>query len=255
MVVYLRLITLALSLALATSGHAQESPLPPPSRAGIGVDARGGAVIDPTENVKALNEAASKRQDDLRSESEKLFRSKVEASEAINSLRYLHAQEQAALRAEYDEKLRTAEKNRIDAIRAVDVNAVAVASTRATDQASVLATQVSKSAEDLRALVATTAATALQNQQQQFATLSARLTTLEQAGYQQAGKQTYQDPQILALVTEVRNLSSSRTDLAGVNSGRSDVIGWIVGGGMFFVAIGSLLLQFGRRAIGTGSRR
>jgi len=36
------------------------------NRAGIGVDARGGAVIDPTENVKALNAAEAKRQDDLR---------------------------------------------------------------------------------------------------------------------------------------------------------------------------------------------
>jgi hypothetical protein len=35
-------------------------------RPGIGVDARGGQVIDPTENVKALNAAEAKRQDDLR---------------------------------------------------------------------------------------------------------------------------------------------------------------------------------------------
>ncbi|HXE51261.1 MAG TPA: hypothetical protein VN663_22980 [Ramlibacter sp.] len=39
---------------------------PVPGRPGIGVDARGGQVIDPTENVKALSEAANKRQDDLR---------------------------------------------------------------------------------------------------------------------------------------------------------------------------------------------
>jgi lipid II:glycine glycyltransferase (peptidoglycan interpeptide bridge formation enzyme) len=36
-------------------------------------------TIDPSENVKALNEAANQRQDDLRAASEKLFDTKIEA--------------------------------------------------------------------------------------------------------------------------------------------------------------------------------
>lgn len=35
--------------------------------------------IDPTENVRALTEAANKRQDDLRQEAEKLFNAKIDA--------------------------------------------------------------------------------------------------------------------------------------------------------------------------------
>lgn len=49
-------------LAFCSPAAAQEA-MPRP---GIGVDARGGAVVDPTENVKALNAAEAKRQDDLR---------------------------------------------------------------------------------------------------------------------------------------------------------------------------------------------
>lgn len=36
-------------------------------------------AIDPTENVRALTEAANKRQDDLRQEAEKLFNSKIDS--------------------------------------------------------------------------------------------------------------------------------------------------------------------------------
>jgi hypothetical protein len=87
---------------------------------------------DPTRNVLDLVEAAIKRQDDLRaSESESLRR-------------------EAALRAEYDEKLRMAETARIDAIRAVDVGAVNRAAEVSSQVASTLAAAVAASAEALR---------------------------------------------------------------------------------------------------------
>lgn len=240
-------ITIVVLLALTWSASAQQTE----GRPGVGVDARGGQVIDPTENVKALNEAANKRQDDLRAAQEKLIQTQLQAAEKISELRYLHAQElatlqakkledEAKLRADHATQLSVAEAKRIDAIRAVDVNAVAVANQRTSEQATALQTQttqsaevlrnqVARSAEDLRALVATTAATALQNQQQQFAGLSTRITTLEQAQSEGKGKQTIQDPAFTALLAEVRNLSQSRAATSGIGEGRSDVIGWIVG--------------------------
>lgn len=48
-----------LLLTLPASAQETPVPLPSPSRPG-------GAAIDPSENVKALSEAANKRQDDLR---------------------------------------------------------------------------------------------------------------------------------------------------------------------------------------------
>ena|ERR1035437_4146348 len=95
--------------------------------------------------------------------------------------------EQMNVRADYNIQLGVAEAKRIDAIRAVDVNAVSVASERANAQAAVLATQVATSAEALRALVAATAAT----QATQLGTLTTqltdRLTALEKSQYESKG--------------------------------------------------------------------
>lgn len=101
---------------------------------------------DPTENVKKLVDAAMQRQDDLRAMESK------------------HVRELMALRSSYDEKLRNAESNRIDAIRAVDVGAVNRAAEVATTQAQALATQLIATAEASRVQVqaaATAAVTSL----------------------------------------------------------------------------------------------
>lgn len=164
---------------------------------GQGVDVFGG--LDPTENVKALTEAANKRQDDLRVGNNELIQAQlsglqdiitqhVKCIKELNAAEARRLDEQAALRSDYTERLSSAEAKRIDAIRAVDVNAVAVASQRASDQATVLATQVAQSAEALRGLVASTAATNQQAQQTANAQLSQRITTLEQAQYKGEGK-------------------------------------------------------------------
>jgi hypothetical protein len=220
------------------------SALAQSDRPGAGVDARGLPAFDPSENVKALSEAANKRQDDLRAAAEKYMQAQIEAAQRINELRAIKLDDEAKLRAEYAAALAMAEAKRIDAIRAVDVNAVAVASQRASDQATVLATQVAQSAEALRALVATTAATVAASQQQLANTLSARLTTLEQAGYTSQGKQTVSDPAFISLQSDVRALTASRSDIAGVVAGRSDVIGWIAFGIMALIAAAAAFAAF-----------
>ena len=110
---------------------------------GLGVDAQGGPVVDPTQNVLDLVAAAIKRQDDLREAESR------------------HVREIANLRAEYIAELRQAEARRIDAIRAVDVGAVQQAAQVSATQATTLAAQVATSAETLRTQVqaAATAAT------------------------------------------------------------------------------------------------
>jgi hypothetical protein len=249
----------ALLLPASISAQAQD-PKPQQQVAeqhdgGQGVDRFGGPVVDPSENVKALNEAATRRQDDLRNAFEKqvllqlqnleiitklrddMEKQRSDASKELRDAEINRIDSEAKLRADYAEKLSIAEAKRIDAIRVVDVNAVGVASQRASDQAQVLATQVSQSAEALRTLVATTASTVAVSQQQLASTLSARITTLEQAGYQQVGLSKFQDPQIASLVAEVKALSASRTDIAGIGQGRGDVVGWVVAGILLLISI------------------
>lgn len=94
---------------------------------------------DPTENVKKLVDAAMQRQDDLR----------VMESRHIRELMDRDRQSAAALR--------TAETQRIDAIRAVDVGAVNRAAEVAATQAGALAAQLIATAEASRVQVAAAA--------------------------------------------------------------------------------------------------
>lgn len=191
----------------------------PPAQTGPGVDATGAPIPDPTANVLALVEAAVQRLDDLRKES-------VEA----RNIGLDHLKEIVTLRAEYTEKLTLAEAKRIDAIRAVDVNAVSVASERAAQAASILATQVQASAETLRALVASTAANQAQQSSQQYNQLSDRITILERGAYEGVGKTRVVDPQIADMAAEITALRSFRSERMGSGSGMNALYGWIIGG-------------------------
>jgi hypothetical protein len=87
------------------------------------------------------------------------------------------------LRDEHYKELRLAEAKRLDAIRLVDVNALSVANERSVQQAAILATQVASSAEMLRLLVASTAAT----QAQQLSQMVDRIALLEKSQYLSKG--------------------------------------------------------------------
>jgi hypothetical protein len=223
--------------------------------------------VDPTENVKALSAAEAKRQDDLRAAEEKLFDSKLKSLNEISDLRHQLADtaiarlaSEANIRADAADKLAIAEAKRIDAIRAVDVNAVQVANERATVAAGALAAQVTQSAEvlrnqvtasadALRTLVATTAATALQNEQQQFATLSTRIAALETSQSEGKGKQTITDPAFVALEEAVRRLVAAQSGLTGVGTGQGEMFAWALAGFMALIALATLLVTFMRRQL------
>jgi hypothetical protein len=103
---------------------------------GPGVDASGQSVVDPTANVLQLVDAESLRQDGLRQATETGLRREME------------------LRAEYDEKLRQAEKDRINAIRDVDQGQIMRAADVQATQALALQAQVVTSAETVRSQLA-----------------------------------------------------------------------------------------------------
>jgi hypothetical protein len=94
------------------------------------------ATTDPSKNVDALVEAAMRRQDDMR------------------VMESAHVREMMLIRAGYDEKLRQAETNRIDAIRQVDVGAVQRAAEVQAAQQQALAAQVVATADAFRVSIA-----------------------------------------------------------------------------------------------------
>ena len=244
------------------AGHAQAAAEP-------------GQGHDPTANVLALVTAAIERLDALRdsesarvnqnSASESLRhddlrtlildnmkeRHLTQATHTAESRRFLADQMQAAiehtritenLRADYQEKLAIAEAKRIDAIRSVDVNAVAVASERATQQAQVLANQVAQSADALRTLVATTATTFAQQQQSLQTQITERLALLERSQYESKGKAGVEDPRLQDLLAEVKLLSASTARGSGKSEGVGASWSVVVAIVAAAVAIGSLVI-------------
>ena len=160
-------------------------------------------LLDPSNNVRSIVDRAVSRLDDLCSAESTRVNEALEAERRrVNEL--------MKLGSEYAAQLNVAEAKRIDAIRAVDVNAVSVANERATAQAAVLANQVAASAETLRALVAATAAT----QAQQLATLTTQLTD------------------------RLSSLEKSQYENKGNSGGRSEMYGWIFSALMALVTIG-----------------
>jgi len=137
---------------------------------GPSVDRLGAPVIDPTENVLALVEAAVRRQDDLR----------VQESQ--------HVREIMGLRAQFDTEYRNQESNRVNAIRAVDVAAVVRAAEVANLQATTLATQVATAAEATRGAMVTMANNFNTALASSIAPLQEAINDLRRTQYEQQGQ-------------------------------------------------------------------
>jgi hypothetical protein len=125
---------------------------------GPGVDAAGRPVIDPTENVKALNAAEAKRQDDLR-------RADARRQDDIRNAESRHIREILTIRTHHDEErrrvneihareLREAEADRLDALRAGDQAQIQRAAEVQEARATALATQQATVQESFRAELA-----------------------------------------------------------------------------------------------------
>lgn len=133
-----------------------------------GVSPNGRRDSDPSRNVLDLVDAAIQRQDDLR-----LAESRRAACE-LDALK-----DMAALRATHERELRTAEADRINAIRAVDVGAAAI-----------LAVQVAESAETLRKQVADTAVASAVSLSSALDPIQKDIADLRRAQYESVGQKT-----------------------------------------------------------------
>lgn len=210
---------------------------------------------DPTQNVRELVVSSNLRSDDLREAEARRIDESISAErrrvdeiaeaerrrvdDALSSLR-----REAELRENFTAQLNLAETKRIDAIRAVDVAAVAIANERATAQATVLANQVATSAETLRALVATQAAATAQ----QFATtttqLSERIALLERSNYEGSGRATVSDPAVAKMAAELELLRAAKS----AGDGRAGISNQL----MFAIvaAVAGLVTWIAQRAAG-----
>lgn len=149
-------------------------------------------VIDPTVNVGNLVDAAVGRQDDLRQSDHNHMRETVRLQASFEQKMrdtvqaYQEKLDTAA--ATYQEKLDGAESKRIDAIRQVDVSAVAAAAAVQETRANTLAGQVALSADAMRVQVAATAQASQEGLTRALSPLQAAIDELRRAQYEAVGQ-------------------------------------------------------------------
>lgn len=185
--------------------------------AGIGVDYAGGPVVDPTENVKALSEALSQRQDDLRDLNNKYLDARLDSME-----------KNAIKDASHAKEIRELESKRVDAVREIDVVARNTAAAQALTAIQTLAATTGAEREALRSLVSTTAAT-IQNQTDRIVgAITDRIAILEKTSYTGQGKQALFDPQVAELIQDLKNLRGTKQE------GLSEAMKFLIGIGTLF---------------------
>lgn len=181
----------------------------------------GERTIDPTENVKALQEASNQRQDDLRDDLKEYIVVRLESVEKI-----------AQLRADHQKEIRAAETARIDSIRQVDVTAARTAEERQLTAIQVLATQAAANAENLRNTVNSTAATIAKQTSDTIGQLIERIAALEKSSYEGKGKSLYVDPVMENLLAEMKAMRGTKSE--GIGSVWAIIISLIGASGIIF---------------------
>ncbi len=194
------------------------APAEPRPKPGLGVDSRGGAVIDPTENVKDLSKAANERQDDLRDADRRFFQSQID-----NLTMLMRVNE------EHHKELRSEEAKRLDEKRQVDVLAATTATDRQLQAIQVLAATTQANADTLRAAVANTATTIAAQTAATIGAIVERIANLEKAQYTGQGRSAVSDPRLDALIDKVDSLATSRNQQTGSDAGKTSQANLILG--------------------------
>jgi hypothetical protein len=206
---------------------------------GVGIDAYGGGVLDPTPNVLRLIKTSSKRHDDLR-----------EALIGGVKDQISHLKEVAVIRDRHAEEMRVSEAARLDSIRQVDVTAVRTEASRALEAIQTLAATSARDAETLRNLVNSTALTTAAGNADTVKQIVERIAALERSSYEGVGKQRVIDPQMAELLAEVKGLSQARRTNEGVGQGIN--MSWVVFVGAMTLAVaivGTGILLIGRAGV------
>lgn len=179
---------------------------------GVATDSAGNPV-DPSDNVRALSEAASKRQDDLRDAFEKRFLAELAQ---LRDLVESHARHQR--------ELDKAESDRLNSIRQVDREEVTKTAAQSLTAIQTLQATTNTTAETLRTQVATTAQAAMNQLQAMTAEINKRLSALELSSSEGKGKMGVSDPMMEKLMGRMDSLLESRSTGEGERRG----INWTV---------------------------
>jgi hypothetical protein len=209
-----------------------------PSRSnGMGIDASGGPVVDPTKNVLDLSEASNQRQDDLREAHEKLVQAELRHIKELAEVRDKNQSDLAHVREKHQMELRRAESERLDSIRQVDREDVNKTAAQALSAIQTLAATTNTTAETLRTQVATTAQSTANVLTTITGEINKRLSALELAGSEGKGKSALSDPMMEKMIARVETLLSTGDKSTGKTAGINWTAALIVGGISLFATL------------------
>jgi len=200
----------------------------------MGIDAFGGAVIDPTENVKALAESAAVHQDKIR-----------EITQQLNDAKINHQKEIGELRERFTSLLRDGESARLNSIRQVDREDVSKMTTQFLSAIATLGATANTTAETLRAQVATTAQTQATSLANSMGEVNKRLSAVELAQSEGKGKQQVVDPALTEALREVRSLSIRSNTAQGSGEGATKMWGYVVAAIGLILMVGMAMVTLG----------
>jgi len=181
-------------------------------RPGIGVDSRGGAVIDPTENVIALVKAGEVTAAALRAADQRFLDAQLTATEKLQNFA-----------REAESKFQNFARDSLSELQTVRTDS----ETRRIDQLAETRQEFQNTIRDMLAeSVRTTSALVSTQLVQIQATFDARVTKLEQAQLTQAGRSSVADPATEAVLNRLTTqVSAVNSELSAMRSAESGVGG------------------------------
>ena len=174
---------------------------------------------DPTKNVMDLVNASIKRIDDINIIQKK-------ALEDLLTIQLKLMNDKIDMLSHVREQIAAAEKARLDAIRQTDIDSAKEERVRQTNQAQILAAQVTQSADVLRNLVATTADATSKSNSERMNDIAKRLLD--------------NTAELSKRITDLERIQSATM---GAQGGTKDLWIWIFAGMMVLVAVGTFLIQ------------
>ncbi len=194
---------------------------------GLGVDAFGGPVIDPTENVLSLVDVEKGHASELRSFQDR------------------HADEMRKVTLEKQDELRDAETRRLDQLAELRQYYEAQASenlrTQVKTTSDLISVQLDKVTNSLGAQI-TAVANTFSIQMDQFRqTVNVQLAELNRFRYETGGRTSVSDPATAEALTKmasaIEGLSGAREKTEGKSIGRAEIIAYIIAVGAIIAEI------------------
>ncbi len=207
-----------------------------PGQPGIGVDAAGGAVIDPTENVLALVDAQARFQGE-----KDALTAKLSANESAWVIKYFEA-------------LMAAERTRVNDLASqkssYDKQIAETQTTQLKTTSDLVSTQLDKVTDSLSGSLNKTADNIIGI----LAGLTDRLSKVEQFRYETGGKSSVSDPALMQIVQDITTIKTRLatgegakagidTDALSRHAGNQNIIGiWGIAIGVLIAIVSNLHL-------------